>query len=202
MKLTGLLVDLEPQGRAFYDEKMYKFNNNISRLWAAVGENTPVPRAEIRRTQEQRRESRAKGYLGVHFLIRAKDGEIIGTIGVGWLSAQNRWGMLGAWIGEPDYWGGGHGSDALLLLTEYAFDWLDLRRLCLGTMDLNERAQRHVEKCGFVLEVRVRKGTFVNGEWIDMLEYGLLRDEWAGRAALVEELGLREKAMQRYGEAE
>ena len=29
--------------------------------------------------------------------------------------------MFGAMIGEPEYWGGGYGTDALLLIVDYAF---------------------------------------------------------------------------------
>jgi hypothetical protein len=31
----------------------------------------------------------------------------------------------------------------------------------------------------------------VNGEWDDVLAYGLLRDEWPGREAMLQKLGLK-----------
>jgi len=198
--LHGLLVDLEPLAPAFTD-RMHDFWNNESRLWATMGEDGPVTRAEIKRQVEEWAQGRERGYTGVHFMMRAKDGTVIGSIGLNWVNQWHRFAWVGAWIGDQDYWGGGHGSDGLLLVTEYAFQWLDLRRLVLGTMGMNERAQRNVEKCGFRLEARQRKGTVVRGEAIDSLLYGLLREEWPGRAALVKELELPAKAAQRYGEA-
>lgn len=200
MFLRGLLVDLEPQSREFQLEKNHEYTNNPSAQWARVGDNTLSSRAQIERRIEGWRGGRERGYLGVHFQMRARDGNLIGSIGLNWVDAWHRIGVLGAWIGEANYWGGGHGTDALLLVCEYAFDWLDLRRLTLGTMAPNERAQRNVEKCGFVLEARERKATFCAGEWVDLLEYGMMRDEWRGRAALVAELGLVERARQRYGD--
>lgn len=99
-----------------------------------------------------------------------------------------------AGIGDPDYWGGGYGSDAMLLITAYAFEWLDLRRLWLRTRDDNLRAQRQVEKCGFTREAVWRDLVHFGVRHHAMLSYGLLREEWPGRAALVERLGLAKKA--------
>lgn len=199
--LKGLLVDLVPVNGAFED-KMWEFWNDDSRQWAFMGDYGPISRASIKRIAEHRREGAARGYTGVHFMLRARDGQIIGTIGLNWVNQWSRTASTGAWIGDKDYWSGGHGTDALLLLMDYAFGWLDLRRMDLGTMAPNLRAQQNVERCGFRLEARRRGATFVNGEPIDVLEYGILRDEWPGRAALVERLNLRQRAEQRYGKVE
>lgn len=94
-------------------------------------------------------------------------------------------------IGEPEYWGGGYGTDALLLLADYAFDWLDLHKLWLITMALNARVMRQMEKVGFDLEARQRAATWANNGWVDALTYGIQRSAWPGRAALIERLGLR-----------
>lgn len=197
--LHGLLVDLVPMSAEFRDRVMYEHWNNESRLWASMGDYGPISRATIKRIQEHRAEGRARGYNGVHFMMRARDGKIIGTMGINWFNYYSRYASLGAWIGEEDYWGGGHGTDGLLLLIEYAFNWYDLRRIDLQTMGLNERAQKNVEHVGFKLEARGRQATLVNGQWIDALTYGLLRDEWPGRETLVERLNLRARAEKRYG---
>lgn len=192
--LHGLLVDLVPFDREWRDEKMYAFWNNESRLWATMGDQSPVSRAQIAGIQAERDEGRERGWTGVYFMMRAHDGRIIGSMGLNWVHQWHRFAELGAWIGEREYWGGGYGTDGLLLLCEYAFRWLDLRRLLLGTMDRNERARRNVEKVGFKLEARSRRAALFDGEWVDDLTYGMLREEWRGRDALVEALGLRERA--------
>lgn len=196
--LHGLLVDLVPFRREF-DDKMYAYWNNDSRRWATMGDYGPITRAQIKHIQEERTRSRERGYTGVHFMMQTKDGKIIGNIGLNWVDQWNRFANLGAWIGEMDYWSGGFGSEGLLLVADYAFRWLDLRRLFLGTMGLNERAQHNVEKCGFRLEARRREVTVVDGVRSDELVYGMLREEWAGYEVMAERLGLRDKARQRYG---
>jgi RimJ/RimL family protein N-acetyltransferase len=99
--------------------------------------------------------------------------------------------MLGAMIGEPDCWGGGYGTDALLLVVDYAFGWLDMHKLWLGTMGINVRVHRQMEKVGFQREA-VRRGMFyADGQRTDEVLYGMLQSDWPGREAMIERIGLR-----------
>jgi RimJ/RimL family protein N-acetyltransferase len=52
------------------------------------------------------------------------------------------------------------------------------------------RVMRQMEKVGFTLEARRRKGLYADGAWYDELVYSMFRDNWPGRAAMVEKLGL------------
>lgn len=198
--LHGLLVDLVPFDREWPD-KLYAFWNNESHVWASMGEREFVSRAHVARDQEERALRHERGWTGVYFMMRARDGHAIGSMGLNWVNPWNRVAELGVWIGECDYWGGGYGTDGLLLLCEYAFRWLDLRRLVLGTMNINQRMRRSAEKVGFRLEVRSRRVALFEGEWVDDVTYGMMREEWRGREALVEVLGLRARAAKVYGEA-
>ena len=193
MVLEGLLVDLFPFSESF-EARMVDWINGPMRFW--WNEDGLLTRATRQRHNEDRR-ARDVGRSAV-FGLRAKDGELIGLFGLFQIDFHNRIAEVGAGIGNPGYWGGGFGSDAMLLITQYAFDWLDLRRLYLDTMGSNVRAQRQVEKCGFALEARLRDHTLdQTGVQQDALLYGLMRDEWPGRAALVERLRLRDKARAR-----
>lgn len=192
--LEGLLVDLVPEGDVFAALEVDWFNNE-SQFFASGGEWMIMTRAQRERQRSaggwRRREGRQHG---VGFGIRTKDGTPIGTIRIHTIFPQHGLGMIGARIGDPAYWGGGYGTDALLLIADYGFDWLDLRRLWIKTTTMNVRVMRQMEKVGFRLEARQREGSIANGERLDWLTYGLLREEWPGRAALVERLGLRPRA--------
>ena len=188
MQLEGLLVDLVPYGDEF--KKMeHRWNNSEAVFWASVGERAVMSRASIERRQQERAESGPRH--SVWFGIRTKDGKPLGDIALNWVVPHHRLSMLGAMIGEPDYWGGGYGTDALLLIVDYAFNWLDFHKLWLGTMAPNVRAQRNVEKVGFKLEARGRREIYADGEWVDHLLYGLLREEWPGRETVIARLGLK-----------
>ncbi|MBN1564585.1 MAG: GNAT family N-acetyltransferase [Anaerolineae bacterium] len=187
--LKGLLVDLVPYGKAFL-ENDHEWENGIARFWSNLGECPIVSRAQVEARHQEWFESN-ESYLGVPFGVQTKDGIPLGYFGINWMVPHCRSVMVGAVINDPDYWGGGYGTDALLLLMDYAFDWLDMRKVWLGTMSLNERVMRQMEKVGFTLEVRQREAVYAAGEWHDSLLYGLLRDEWPGRAALIERFGLQ-----------
>ena len=190
MKLEGLLVDLVPYGKRFQALE-HKWHNGEAWFWATAGDRVFETQAMIERHYERRAELLAqRPAIGVWFGIQTKDGKPLGDIALNWVLPHHRLGMLGAAIGEPDYWSGGYGTDALLLIVDYAFDWLDLRKIWLMTMGLNVRVMRQMEKVGFMLEARQRDGTWADSAWTDTLIYGLLRAEWPGREAMIEKLGL------------
>ncbi len=190
----GLLVDLVPFDARFR-ELEHKWRNNEAAFWGSGGDRRFESRRYVEEMLQRRAEREADNPArGVWFGIQTKDGTPIGGIGPMWLNPAHRWAMLGAKIGEPDYWGGGYGTDALLLVLDYSFNWLDLRRVWIVTTSMNARVQRQMEKVGFRLEACDRAAAYADGVWHDELHYGLLREEWPGRAALVESLGLRERA--------
>jgi RimJ/RimL family protein N-acetyltransferase len=190
--LEGLLVDLVPYNKRFLDLE-HIWRNNDSAFWSSGGDRYIVSRATIqRKAEEWAEEAERQGPArSVMFGVQTKDGIPIGFFALNWLLLHSRLAMLGARIGDPTYWGGGYGTDALLLLVDYAFDWLDMRKVWLGTTSTNARVMRQMEKVGFRLEVRERQQAWQDGTWADGLIYGLLRDEWPGRDAVIERIGLR-----------
>jgi RimJ/RimL family protein N-acetyltransferase len=186
--LEGLLVDLVPMSATFI-EYDHKWQNSVASYWASMGDYRLLTRerTKARRAERSDRDTSDRSSFG----IQTKDGKPIGSMSVKGILPHHRIGMLGAMIGEPDYWGGGYGTDALLLLVDYAFEWLDLRKVWLETMAMNARVMRQMEKVGFTLEARHREATLVDGAWVDSLVYGLRYEEWPGRPAMIEKLGLR-----------
>lgn len=189
MKLEGLLVDLVPYGKAFQANDHAWQNHAEANYWSTMGEIHFTSRAQIEREHQEWAESETPG-TGVPMGIQTKDGTPLGYFGVNFLSYTHRVANLGAVIFEPEYWGGGYGTDALLLITDFAFDWLDMRRVWLGTMSINARVLRMMEKVGFHLEARLRSESLAGGQWVDEMVYGMLREEWPGRDVLIERLGI------------
>jgi RimJ/RimL family protein N-acetyltransferase len=187
--LEGLLVDLVPYGERFLAGAP-RWWNNESDFWGGAGRRRFVPRERVAALYREWRET-PRAQSGVQFGIQTKDGRPIGDLGLNSVSIHNRTALLGANIGEPEYWGGGYGTDALLMVVDYAFDTLDLRRLWLVTMSLNARVVRQMAKVGFTLEGRRREAAHADGVWYDELVYGLLREEWPGREAMLQTLSLK-----------
>ncbi|MBI5959281.1 MAG: GNAT family N-acetyltransferase [Chloroflexi bacterium] len=191
MRLEGLLVDLVPIDKRF-DELEHKWENGEAAFWGDAGGRNFFSHASVEAHQKERAEERAKGgttWVGLG--IQTKAGQPIGVFFLGNMNPYHRTAMFGAQIGEPDYWGGGYGTDALLLAADYAFNWLDLRKVWLGTMRLNVRVIRQMEKVGFTLEGTQRGMFLAEGVWYDHLMYGMLADDWPGYAAMIDKLGLK-----------
>lgn len=90
---------------------------------------------------------------------------------------------LGVTIGEKEFWGRGHGSEALRLLMDHLFGAYGLHRLELDTWSGNERAVRCFLGLGFRKEGRRRAAVLTDGRRHDRVLFGILREEWAGLAA-------------------
>jgi RimJ/RimL family protein N-acetyltransferase len=185
--LEGVLVDLVPFGERFKVMEHRWYNSDGVYFWG-VGDRWFRSKATVERHQKRREENRAENENRVTFGVQTKDGTPIGLFGINWLHLTYRLGLLTAFIAEPDYWSSGYGTDALLLVLEYAFDWLDLRKAWVLTMSANPRVMRQMEKVGFKLEMRQRDLIWIGDQWADGLGYGILREEWPGRAALIESL--------------
>jgi len=80
----------------------------------------------------------------------------------------------------PHERGKGKGKEILQLAIDFAFNELNLERITAEVYEYNERSIKILEKFGFKLEGRIRKGKYHNGNYYDILIYGLLKEERAG----------------------
>lgn len=104
-------------------------------------------------------------------------GAFIGTQRVGHINWRSGLADIGIMIGDQAFWGKGLGSDALKVAIRYAFTTLSLRKVVGGTPQNNISMCRCFEKIGFVKEAVKRKELLINGEYIDHIHYGLLKEE-------------------------
>lgn len=113
------------------------------------------------------------------FMIRHLEGdEPIGFTGLFDLCWNHGDALVAIALGDRNYWGQGFGSDAMNTLLRYSFQELNLRRITLIVFEYNPRAIRSYEKCGFVMEGRVREAMQREGRRWDWYFMGILREEW------------------------
>ncbi|HLV78687.1 MAG TPA: GNAT family protein, partial [Chthonomonadaceae bacterium] len=79
--------------------------------------------------------------------------------------------------------GRGYGRDAIRVLLDYAFRLRNFRKVWLMTCSTNERAIRCYRACGFVEEGRKRAHLWSDGQYVDEVHMGILRDEWQPQAS-------------------
>jgi RimJ/RimL family protein N-acetyltransferase len=112
-----------------------------------------------------------------HFAIEV-DSKYIGDILLMNLKSRNRCAELGIVIGDRAYWGRGFGREAVKLMVDYGFHYLGLHRIELFPHEKNVRAIRCYLACGFMEEGRARKALWLQGEYVDVVQMSILREEW------------------------
>jgi ribosomal-protein-alanine N-acetyltransferase len=113
------------------------------------------------------------------FGIFLKDSErLIGDIAV---DEVRRDPFLHAFVGysiDREQTGQGYATEALRLLTEFAFAQLRLHRLTAGVSPRNHGSIRVLEKLGYLREGLARENLRINGRWEDHYQYAMLQREW------------------------
>jgi RimJ/RimL family protein N-acetyltransferase len=77
----------------------------------------------------------------------------------------------------PEQRGKGYGTEAQKLLADYLFAHTNVNRVEAQTDAENLGEQRALDKAGFVREGVLRGAQYRNGEWHDIVSYGLTRAE-------------------------
>jgi len=94
-------------------------------------------------------------------------------------------GAFGIVIGEKSAWGKGYGTAALTEVLRIGFAELGLHRIHLDAFAGNARGIRCYEKCGFRQEGLRRQARWKRGEWQDIVEMAILREEWEAQSGEV-----------------
>ena len=171
-------------GERIYMRHIERDDLDRSRRWI----NDPEVRRYLGRTfpvdsisQESWHENRDRGAYPTDlvFAIILKDGDRhIGNMGLHGINWVNRFATTGTLIGEKDCWGKGYAPEAKMLLLDYAFNSLGMRRIESVVLSPNKQSLRALEKCGYVRE-GVKKEKFLReGRWVDEIFLGLTAEAW------------------------
>ncbi len=156
-------------------ERMHEFNQEIENhvLDGILPHVLPHERAEkIYEGMVQKNSEKE------YFAIEA-DGKYIGFCGLYLVYPGVR--RLGIGIGDREYWGKGYGREVVELLLHYGFHYLGSRRIDLGTNAKNIRAIKCFKTCGFMEEGRPRKVIWIDGDYTDQVNMGIMLEEWEAR---------------------
>jgi RimJ/RimL family protein N-acetyltransferase len=83
---------------------------------------------------------------------------------------------IGYWLAKP-YWNRGIMTAAVTRFVAYAFAELDVVRLTAEVFAGNTASIRVLQKAGFTREGRLRRHRKKNGDLVDVLYFGLLRED-------------------------
>ena len=106
----------------------------------------------------------------------AETKEHIGNIYLREIDWINRNGALHLFIGGPEHRGKGYGTAAVRQLAKHAFEDLGLVRIYLHVLASNTAARATYERCGFLVEGRLRRHVLKKNEFEDVVIMGLCRE--------------------------
>jgi RimJ/RimL family protein N-acetyltransferase len=114
----------------------------------------------------------------VLFAIRKRaDLRLLGHLHISNIQTAMRSADIGLAIGPPGDRGRGHGQEALRLAVGYCWRELNLQRLALTVLANNPFAQHVYAKTGFEVEGRLRRATYVDGQFHDVVVMAMLRQD-------------------------
>lgn len=105
-------------------------------------------------------------------------GKLIGVMGLHHIDWVNRRATTGAIIGDEQHRGRGYGTEAKMLLLDYAFNTLNLAKVNSGVLDFNRRSMAYSLKCGYRKEGVRRSEIFRHGKRWDEILLGVTKRDW------------------------
>lgn len=105
------------------------------------------------------------------------DGSAVGSIGVfPQEDVECKNAEMGYWLGEA-YWSKGIITKVIPMMLRIAFEKFDIDRIYARPFGNNPASKRVLDKSGFSHEALIHKGIYKNGEYLDLLIYGIRREE-------------------------
>ena len=177
-KLVGDRIYLSPRGTS--DEEIEKFTDwmNDFQTTDFIGRSGQVVTFI---GEKEWLENSTKNVQDRSFsIIELNHNKLIGTISLENFSWIERSAVLGIFIGDKDFRNNGYGTEAIKLLLEYGFKYLNLHSIRLDLLSINERAHKCYLKCGFKDTGCSREAIYVNGKYYDKLHMDILENEFEG----------------------
>ena len=113
------------------------------------------------------------------FAVRLlENDDLLGNIGFNLVDLLNRTATMGIMLGNSNYQRKGYGIEAVKLILDYGFSFLNLRNISLSVFEYNEAAYNLYKKAGFKEVGRLRKAVEIMGKTYDVIIMDMLKEEF------------------------
>ena len=113
------------------------------------------------------------------FAVRLlENDDLLGNIGFNLVDLLNRTATMGIMLGNSNYQRKGYGIEAVKLILDYGFSFLNLRNISLSVFEYNEAAYNLYKKAGFKEAGRLRKAVEIMGKTYDVIIMDMLKEEF------------------------
>lgn len=177
-KLIGDRIYLSPRGASPAELELFSAWMNDTEVTDYIGRTQQLVTFE---GEEAFLKDSAMDSKNRHFtILTLGEDKMIGTVSLEKFNWVDRSAILGIFIGDKDYRSNGYGTEAIRLLLEFGFRYLNLHSIRLDLLAINERALKCYRKCGFKDTGRDREAIFLNGSYYDKLHMDILESEFTG----------------------
>lgn len=169
----------------FYDPETTKYNSHglfpytheqaKAFIKDIKGSTTKIVWAIIQKTEFEKIKNRPFALSESEIKERRDVGVHVGNISLQSINLHNRSAELAIVIGEASARGKGYGLQACQLVLNHGFNKIGLNRIWTGTAATNIPMQKICEKLSMKQEGVFREGMFLNGEYVDVYAYGILK---------------------------
>jgi RimJ/RimL family protein N-acetyltransferase len=130
-------------------------------------------RADIVRYIEMMTKAPDVAFLAI---VRRSDDLHLGNLRLGEIDPYHQTATVALLIGEKSVWGQGYGSEAIALVSRYAFDALSVRKLTARVYSNNLASLNAFQKAGWMSEGVQRQQFVSDGQLVDGIWLGCSRD--------------------------
>lgn len=171
--IEGEKIFLREVRQTDVNENYYKWMNDIEITRYTESRFYPYSMEQLQTYVSSLDGKRDSVFLAV---IAKESSQHVGNIKLGNIDWIHRRADIGVIIGEKAVWGKGYASEAIALLSDYAFKRLNLHKVWAGCYSNNTGSIKAFQKAGFVEEGIQRKHYYYNGGYIDLVLLGKINE--------------------------
>jgi hypothetical protein len=173
-----LLRDLQPEDK----EKLFLWRNDPEvAKWSLTGHQISID-------EHERWFSTLEDNPRVRYWMVVVDDEDVGLVNLFDIDRINSRCFWSFYIGNTGVRGKGVGKLVHYHILRYVFEDIGLHKLCSEVLATNQRIIHMQEMFGFYREGQLREHVVKDGSYIDVICWGMLRQEWSQKKPAIEKL--------------
>lgn len=107
-----------------------------------------------------------------------KSDKLLGLMGLHGINYVDGTASTGTLFGAKEEWNKGYAQEAKMLLLEYAFLTLNLRKVCSAAFLENKGSIQHNKNCGYVVEGILKKHWYRDGTYHNKVLLSVFKKDW------------------------
>ncbi len=139
----------------------------------------PYPKGSAKQFISHVLKGEQEGKIAIFAVIEESSSNLIGILSIG-INITHRRGELAYWIGKP-YWRQGYGTEAVRATLKHAFEELKLNKIFAQEYSDNPGSWLIMEKIGMKSEGILRQHIIKWGEYKDLKNYAILKEEYCAQ---------------------